>query len=43
MQTGIGLVIRDDAGSFVACKTMVSLGILRAEEGEAWGVLEALQ
>lgn len=43
LQTGIGLVIRDEVRSFVACRIMVRPGVLQAEEGEAWGILEALQ
>lgn len=41
MQTGISLMIRDDVGSFIACKTMVLPSILRAKEGEALGCLRS--
>ncbi|KAL6506664.1 hypothetical protein OROHE_022496 [Orobanche hederae] len=41
-RTGIGIVIRDAHGSFVAAKTILFPGCERIEEGEAIGLYEAL-
>ncbi|KAL8477087.1 hypothetical protein ACS0TY_029410 [Phlomoides rotata] len=42
MQTGIGMVLRDDRGEFIAAKTVVYHSILDVDIGEAMGFMEAL-
>lgn len=36
-------MIWSDDGSFVVAKSILREGLLHVEEGEAWGVLEALK
>ncbi|KAL8499895.1 hypothetical protein ACS0TY_019781 [Phlomoides rotata] len=38
----IGMVIHNDSGEFVACRSLVIPGIYKVEEGEAMRLLEAL-
>lgn len=40
---GIGMVLRDSAGLFVACRTVTLAGVFQVKEAEAIGLLEALQ
>lgn len=40
--TGFGMVLRDDAGAFLACRSAVFNGCLPVAEGEAMSFLEAL-
>ncbi|KAL8473140.1 hypothetical protein ACS0TY_030102 [Phlomoides rotata] len=39
---GFGMIIHDDKGEFVACRSIVTPGVFRVDEGEAMGMLEAL-
>lgn len=39
--TGIGLIIRDDVGAFIACMSLIP-GLVRVQEGEALGLYEGL-
>lgn len=43
LQTGLGMVIRDDTGEPIGFQTMKRDGLLRVDEGEAWGVFEAIK
>ncbi|KAL8521260.1 hypothetical protein ACS0TY_011702 [Phlomoides rotata] len=36
------MTIRDEAGDFIASRTLVSTGMMTVDEGEAWGVVEVL-
>lgn len=36
------MVLRDDQGAFVACRTLMVSGLYKVPEGEAMGLLEAL-
>ncbi|KAL8553564.1 hypothetical protein ACS0TY_002031 [Phlomoides rotata] len=42
MKMGIGMIIHDDSGSFVSCRSLVIPGVFRVDEGEAMSLLEAL-
>ncbi|KAL8525450.1 hypothetical protein ACS0TY_014893 [Phlomoides rotata] len=42
MHTGIDMVLRDDLGVFVACKTMVLDTFYEVDEGKVLGLFEAL-
>lgn len=43
METGIGMVLRDEVGEFIACRTVVHTGLMGVDEGEAWGVIDAIK
>lgn len=40
--TGIGMVLSDGEGHFVAARTVTRDRLMRVADGEAWGVVEAL-
>ncbi|KAL8537721.1 hypothetical protein ACS0TY_012751 [Phlomoides rotata] len=40
--TGAGVIVRDDEGEFVLCKTITRHCIMSVDEGEAWALLQAL-
>ncbi|KAL8500444.1 hypothetical protein ACS0TY_020153 [Phlomoides rotata] len=42
LETGLGMVIRDDEERFLLGRCLVSQELMDVDEGEAWGVLEAL-
>ncbi|KAL8518457.1 hypothetical protein ACS0TY_009727 [Phlomoides rotata] len=42
LQMGINMVLRDDNGEFIACKSLVIPGVYAVGLGEAIGVYEAL-
>ncbi|XVF75626.1 hypothetical protein PTKIN_Ptkin13bG0201900 [Pterospermum kingtungense] len=39
---GFGMILRDDGGSLIACRTKWINGLCRSKEGEAMGIVEAL-
>ncbi|KAL8501568.1 hypothetical protein ACS0TY_020910 [Phlomoides rotata] len=39
---GLGMIIHDDSGEFVSCRSLVIPCAFRVEEGEVMGLLEAL-
>lgn len=42
METGIRMIMHDEEGQFMSCRTMVRTDLLQVDDGEAWGV-EALR
>ncbi|KAL8492939.1 hypothetical protein ACS0TY_024225 [Phlomoides rotata] len=36
------MVARDDEGGFLMGRTLVAQGLMEVDEGEAWGVVEAM-
>lgn len=42
MEIGIGMIVHDNEGRFLLCRTMVRSGLMQIDDGEAWGVEEAL-
>lgn len=42
LETRVGMVVRDDAGAFIACRTVTYMGLLSGDIGEAWAMVEAL-
>ncbi|XP_073294606.1 uncharacterized protein [Primulina huaijiensis] len=40
--TGLGMVLRNDSGGFIGCRSSVYYGKLDVKEGEAMGLLEAI-
>lgn len=40
---GIGMVLSDGEGNFIAARTMFRKGLMRVADREAWGVLGALK
>lgn len=42
METGIGLILRDDTGVFVSCRVARFSGSFRADEAELLGLYEGL-
>ncbi|KAL8530306.1 hypothetical protein ACS0TY_007369 [Phlomoides rotata] len=42
LEMGIGMVLHDDKGSFIACRCLTMPSIYAVELGEAFGVYEAL-
>lgn len=42
LQTGIGMVLRNEGGEHVASKVLIREGLLQTDEGEAWEVLAAI-
>lgn len=43
LETGVGMVLRNSTGMFVQTHTLVGDGLLRVDEVEAWGLLEAMR
>lgn len=43
LETGMGMAIHDDYGEFICCHSLVRPGVLKVDEGEAWGIKEAIR
>ncbi|KAL8520006.1 hypothetical protein ACS0TY_010806 [Phlomoides rotata] len=43
METGVGMVIRDEECEVLITRSMVSQGLMEVDEGVAWGVLEVMR
>lgn len=35
------MVIHDETGEYICCRILVQPGMMKVDEGEAWGVVEA--
>lgn len=43
LEMGAGMLIRDDKGVFISCRTIVHQGLMRVDDMEAWAVAVALR
>ncbi|KAL6565990.1 hypothetical protein OROHE_005045 [Orobanche hederae] len=43
LEMGIGMVIHDDLGEFICCRSVVRPGLMGIVEGKVWGVVEAIR
>ncbi|KAL8493852.1 hypothetical protein ACS0TY_024860 [Phlomoides rotata] len=43
LETGIYMVIHDEAGDLIACRTVVTPIFMKIDDGEAWGVFETIR
>lgn len=43
LQLGTDMILHDDAGCFVACQSMVRIGLLKVDKGEALVLVEAMK